>query len=165
MNTTYLAHTSHPTSAARTALTSRPARGALLAALALLLGCATPVGATTARHAVPGNHLYLTVVKGDAEAADTRGTLLACAPPRGHARAAEACAQLAAAKGDIDALPERHVYCSTLYAPVTADARGRWNGRSVHYRRTFSNACLLAARTGAVFALDGLPGARRSAAA
>ncbi|MFJ9426650.1 SSI family serine proteinase inhibitor [Streptomyces sp. NPDC101249] len=140
-----------------------PVPGALLAATALLLACAAPADAgPTAR--AGGDHLYLTVTKGDAHSSDTRGTLLSCDPPQGHARAAEACAQLRAVRGDIDAVPDRHLYCSTLYAPVTADARGRWNGRPVNYRRTFSNACLLAARTGAVFALDGLPGSRRTAA-
>ena len=42
-----------------------------------------------------------------------------------------------------------------LYAPVTVQARGQWNGRPVEYRETFSNGCVMGARTGAVFALDG----------
>lgn len=136
----------------------------LLLAAALLTACVTPAGAT-AQDPFTGDRLHLTVTRGDARTGDTHETLLTCDPPRGHSRAAEACAQLRAAKGDIGAVPERHVYCSSLYAPVTAQARGRWNGHPVAYRQTFSNACLLNARTGAVFALDGLPGARRTAAA
>ena len=41
-----------------------------------------------------------------------------------------------------------------LYAPVTVQARGQWNGRPVEYRQSFSNTCLMEARTGAVFALE-----------
>lgn len=41
-----------------------------------------------------------------------------------------------------------------IYAPVTTHARGEWNGHQVDYTRTFSNACVMAARTGEVFALD-----------
>ncbi|MFE2261137.1 SSI family serine proteinase inhibitor [Streptomyces griseosporeus] len=102
-----------------------------------------------------GDWLYLTVTRGDTPAGDTRGTLLLCAPPRGHARAAQACAELAAAGGDIAALPLKDVYCPMVYAPVTVRAQGEWGGRPVTYTETFANGCVMAARTGAVFALDG----------
>ncbi|MFJ2604043.1 SSI family serine proteinase inhibitor [Streptomyces sp. NPDC087425] len=127
-------------------------RAGLLAAT-LLLGCATPAGADAA-HTIPGNHLYLTVTKGTPQSSDTRGTLLMCAPPQGHSRAAEACAQLATARGDIAAIPAARGYCPALEAPVAVHARGVWDGRSIEYRHTFPNACVLADRTGAVFALD-----------
>ncbi|AWT46096.1 MULTISPECIES: SSI family serine proteinase inhibitor [Streptomyces] len=99
--------------------------------------------------------LYLTVTRGDASAGDARGALLLCAPPQGHARAAQACAELAAADGDIAALPLKDVYCPMVYAPVTVRAQGEWGGRPVTYTETFPNGCVMAARTGAVFALDG----------
>ncbi|MHC3469699.1 SSI family serine proteinase inhibitor [Streptomyces sp. 7R007] len=125
-------------------------RGAVLAAALLL------AGAVPAQGAAPGDWLYLTVTKGDARSGDTRGTLLLCDPPQGHSRAVEACAQLAAANGDIAALPApKDAFCPMLYAPVTARARGEWNGRQVDYTRTFPNACALRASTGAVFAVDG----------
>ncbi|WP_019071457.1 MULTISPECIES: SSI family serine proteinase inhibitor [Streptomyces] len=129
-------------------------RGALLA-VALLLAAGQAPAQAAPRHGLQGDWLYLTVTRGDSRSSDTRGTLLLCDPPQGHARAAEACAELAAAGGDIDAIPAAGVFCPMVYAPVTAHARGEWKGRQVDYTRTFSNRCVLAARTGDVFALDG----------
>lgn len=128
----------------------RAARAGLTAA-ALLLAAATPAAAGSA---AGGDYLYLMVTKGDARSSDTRGTLLLCDPPQGHGRAAEACAQLDAVDGDLGALPPAEVYCPMLHAPVTVQARGQWNGRPVEYRQTFSNDCVMTARTGAVFALE-----------
>ncbi|MEV6540430.1 SSI family serine proteinase inhibitor [Streptomyces sp. NPDC051665] len=130
-------------------------RSALLAAALVLLAVGqAPAQASAPRQGIQGDWLYLTVTRGDSRSSDTRGTLLLCDPPQGHAHAAEACAQLGAADGDIDAVPARSVFCPMIYAPVTAHARGEWKGRQVDYRKTFSNACVLAARTGEVFALD-----------
>ena len=129
-------------------------QGTVLAALVLLAAGQTPAQATAPRHGVRGDWLYLTVTRGDSRSSDTRGTLLLCDPPQGHAHAAEACAELGAAGGDIDAVPAKGVMCPMIYAPVTAHARGEWKGRPVDYRRTFSNGCAMAARTGEVFALD-----------
>ncbi|PZT68243.1 serine protease [Streptomyces sp. SW4] len=98
--------------------------------------------------------LLLTVARGETPAAVTHGALLRCDPPSGHARAAGACADLAAADGDLAAIPLRDGHCPMVYAPVTAHARGQWKGRAVEYTETFPNACVMAARTGAVFALD-----------
>ncbi|MEV6958010.1 SSI family serine proteinase inhibitor [Streptomyces sp. NPDC051207] len=133
--------------------TAKAVRGGLLAAAALLAACAVPAGAT-------GNGsvdwLYLTVARSDTRSYDLRATLLLCDPPRGgHARAAEACAELDAAGGDLRALPPRDSFCPMVHAPVTAHARGQWHGRPVDYTETFPNSCVMAARTGAVFALDG----------
>ncbi|MFF7066818.1 SSI family serine proteinase inhibitor [Streptomyces pseudovenezuelae] len=129
----------------------RAAHLALAVSAALLLAAAAPA---TAGSGAGGDHLYLLVTTGDGRSSDTRGTLLLCDPPQGHARAAEACAQLDSVGGDIDALPAADVVCPMLYAPVTVRADGQWNGRPVEYRQTFSNGCVMGARTGAVFALD-----------
>jgi hypothetical protein len=130
-------------------------RVGLLAAAALLFAGAVPAQATT-RDPNPGSWLFLTVTRGHAQAGTTRGTLLLCDhQPRGHTLAAEACADLEAADGDIGALPPKDVYCPMVYAPVTAQARGEWHGRHVQYTQTFSNGCVMAGRTGSVFALDG----------
>ncbi|MFF9061206.1 SSI family serine proteinase inhibitor [Streptomyces sp. NPDC101213] len=130
----------------------------LLAALpgtaALLLAAVAPAQASAPGHALPGDGLRLTVTTGDSRSGDTRGTLLLCDPPQGHSRAAEACADLTAANGDIDAVAPREAVCSLLYAPVTARANGWWHGRPVAYTETFSNTCVMLAETGAVFALD-----------
>lgn len=101
-----------------------------------------------------GNWLYVTVTRGDARSSDTRGTLLLCDPPQGHAHAVRACAELRAAGGDIGLIPPKEVYCPMIYAPVTTSARGEWGGRAVTYKETHSNSCVMAARTGSVFALS-----------
>lgn len=85
----------------------------------------------------------------------TRGALLLCDPPQGHPHAARACAELAAAEGDIDRIPDTPgTLCPMIYAPVTAAARGAWDGRPVTYTHTFANSCVMGASTGAVFALE-----------
>ncbi|CAM5515387.1 hypothetical protein GCM10010345_03150 [Streptomyces canarius] len=128
------------------------AAGALLTAAGLLT--AGPAQAAS-RDGFSGNWLYLTVTKGDARSSDTRGTLLLCEPPQGHARASEACAELTAAGGAIDRIPAKQVFCPMIFAPVTVHARGRWDGRSVDFQETYTSACVMRARTGSVFALDG----------
>ncbi|MFG3020155.1 SSI family serine proteinase inhibitor [Streptomyces sp. NPDC048254] len=127
-------------------------RGALLAAAVLLAaGPAQAAPGTTDG----GDYLYLTVAKGDSRSGDTPGTLLLCDPPQGHSRAAEACAELDTVGGDIARIaPIKDAMCPMVYAPVTAQAHGQWNGRPIEYHETFSNSCQMAARTGPVFALD-----------
>ena len=134
--------------------TATALRGALLTAAVLLAAGQAPAQAAPG-HGLQGDWLLLTVTRGDSRSSDTRGTLLLCDPPQGHAHAAEACSELAAVGGDIDAIPAGSVFCPMIYAPVTAHARGEWQGRPVDYTRTFSNGCVMAARTGDVFALDG----------
>jgi hypothetical protein len=144
--------------------TIQAVRGGLLAAVTLLTVGAAPAAPAPAptpaqampRQAVPGNWLYITVTAGDARSSDTRGTLLLCDPPQGHAHAAQACEELRTAEGDITRIPVRaDVLCPMLYAPVTASARGEWNGRRAEYTRTFSNTCMMGVETGSVFALGG----------
>ncbi|MFI1163550.1 SSI family serine proteinase inhibitor [Streptomyces sp. NPDC020801] len=135
------------------ATTARLLRG-LTAAAALLLAVPAPALAAH-RHIGPGDWLYVTVTHRNARTSDIHGTLLLCDPPRGHSHAAEACAQLRRAGGDIRGIPRKNVFCSMIYAPVTVDARGQWHGRAVRYTETFANACAMRARTGDVFALDG----------
>ncbi|MEV0634292.1 SSI family serine proteinase inhibitor [Streptomyces sp. NPDC050619] len=134
--------------------TPHAVRAALPAAAALLLATAVPAHAAP-REAARGDWLFVTVTTGDARSSDMRGTLLLCDPPQGHGRAAEACAQLETAAGDIPALSTEDTYCPMVHAPVTAHAYGEWHGRPVDYTETFSNKCVMGARTGAVFALDG----------
>ncbi|WP_329544938.1 subtilase-type protease inhibitor [Streptomyces sp. NBC_01356] len=135
--------------------TTQAVRGGLLAAVALLTVSAAPAQAVPQK-AVGGNWLYLTVTTGDARSSDTRGTLLLCDPPQGHAHAAQACEELRAAEGDITRIPVRaDVLCPMIYAPVTASARGEWNGRRTEYTHTFSNTCMMGVETGSVFALGG----------
>ncbi|MFD8302218.1 SSI family serine proteinase inhibitor [Streptomyces sp. NPDC059690] len=134
--------------------TAQAVRGGLLTAVLLLAGTAPAQAAPAPAQPLSGDYLYLTVTKGDARSSDTRGTLLMCDPPQGHALAAEACAELAAADGDIAALPPKDVFCPMVYAPVSVHARGMWGGREVEYAQTFPNGCAMSARTGSVFAFD-----------
>lgn len=132
-------------------------RGALFAATALLAVGQVPAQAVPhphVHHHGHGNWLYVTVTHGDARTGGTRGALLMCDPPRGHAHAADACAELDAAAGDIGAVSRKETFCPMIYAPVTARANGEWNGRRVAYERTFSNTCEMSAYTGDVFTLD-----------
>jgi hypothetical protein len=79
---------------------------------------------------------------------------LTCLPAGGsHRRAQAACAALEAAGGDPSAIPPADTMCTTEFAPVTAKAKGRWQGRSVRYRKTFSNACQMRLETDALFRL------------
>ncbi|MFF3887258.1 subtilase-type protease inhibitor [Streptomyces sp. NPDC001914] len=134
--------------------TLRAIRAGLLVPLALLLAGAAPAAHATPGHGLPGNWLRLAVTRGDARSSDTRGVLLLCDPPQGHAHAARACRQLRAAGGDIGRIPRRAgSLCPMLYAPVTASAQGVWEGRRVDYRHAFSNSCVMGAETGAVFDL------------
>ncbi|MFR0356364.1 SSI family serine proteinase inhibitor [Streptomyces sediminimaris] len=133
--------------------TAKAVRGGLLAA-ALLLAGAAPAQALS-HHFPPDNWLYLTVTRGDARSGGHHDTLLLCDPPAGHARAAQACGELAAADGDISRIPAKNAYCPMIYAPVTVRARGEWRNRKIDYTETFSSACFMRARTGSVFALDG----------
>ncbi|MFF8726054.1 SSI family serine proteinase inhibitor [Streptomyces sp. NPDC015171] len=128
------------------------AAGALLTAVGLLT--AGPAQATSGA-AIPGNWLYLTIDRGDARSSDGSGTLLLCNPPAGHRHATEACSELTSAGGDIGRIPAEKVFCTMIYAPVTVHARGRWNGRSVDFKETYTSACVMKARTGHVFAVDG----------
>lgn len=134
----------------RTRTSAKAARGCLLAAFALLAGAA-PAGAA-AWPAAQDSWLYLTVAPQESRTAAPASALLLCDPPRGHARAAEACAELAAADGHIGAVRHRDAHCPMVYAPVTAHAHGQWRGRPVDYTETFPNRCVMEARTGSVFA-------------
>ncbi|MEU5704523.1 SSI family serine proteinase inhibitor [Streptomyces aurantiacus] len=137
-------------------------RACLLAACALLVAGPVPARAAALPQSPPGDWLYVTVTRGDARtgdvrSGDTRGALLLCDPPQGHAHAARACEELRAAHGDVGRIPLKETFCPMVYAPLTAAARGEWGGRTITYEETFANACALTARTGAVFALPEEP--------
>ncbi|MFD7701087.1 SSI family serine proteinase inhibitor [Streptomyces caelestis] len=135
-----------------THISVKAVRAGLVAAL-VLLACAAPARAGGG-HFAEDSWLMLTVSRGETPSTAEDGTMLRCDPPRGHRHAAEACAELAAVDGRIADIPAKDVVCPMVFAPVTAHASGRWRGHSVDYTETFSNTCMLTARTGSVFALD-----------
>ncbi|MEV6804212.1 SSI family serine proteinase inhibitor [Streptomyces sp. NPDC017248] len=128
------------------------AAGALLAAATLLT---TGPAQAASPDALRGTWLHLTVAKGEPRTGAPQRALLLCDPPRGHAHAADACRELTTARGDIGHIPAQNVFCPLIYAPVTARARGQWNGHAVDFRETYTSACVMKARTRHVFALDG----------
>ncbi|MFI9394131.1 SSI family serine proteinase inhibitor [Streptomyces bauhiniae] len=131
---------------------NRLTRTAALAA-ALMASCLLAPGTTA--HAASGDWLSLTVTRPGTTGGGSRAALLLCDPPQGHPKAAEACAELAAADGDFSRLGDSGTLCPLIYAPVRARAHGRWNGRPIEYDRTYGNACELRAETADVFALEG----------
>lgn len=91
--------------------------------------------------------LVLTTGHGERAATVTpeRAVTLNCAPkPSGtHPAAADACAELRAGGGDLDALTGRsEAGCAKLYDPVVVTVQGVWQGKRVAYERTFANECV-----------------------
>lgn len=126
----------------------RPAH--VVAAALLSLAAAAPAHAASVDTEQPSD-LFLTV--SGSERTWVRGVHLSCAPePAGrHPYAAEACAALDAADGDLDALPVERQMCTQVYAPVTVAATGTYRGRAVDWHKTFGNRCEMEASTGPVF--------------
>ncbi|MBA9003968.1 SSI family serine proteinase inhibitor [Thermomonospora cellulosilytica] len=83
----------------------------------------------------------------------TETVTLSCDPVGGtHPDAADACADLAKADGDITRIPPANAVCVAVYEPVTAYASGTWNGRSVYFSKVCTNdACADVATGGNVF--------------
>jgi hypothetical protein len=79
---------------------------------------------------------------------------LECRPPGGsHPKPRLACRAVTAARGDFDNLPgsPEQIFCTMIYQPVIASARGIWNGMPVRWQKTFGNRCELHAATDVVF--------------
>lgn len=125
----------------------------LLAAgtLAGLLGGTATAAPTGSTSLYAPSALVLTVAEGPsaAAAAPQRAVTLSCTPrPTGtHPDPAAACGELAQAEGDFTALGEESTdwFCPMHYDPVVVTATGVWDGRRVHYERTYGNACEMSA--------------------
>ncbi|GAA3478605.1 SSI family serine proteinase inhibitor [Streptomyces yanii] len=121
---------------------------ASLAAAAL----ATPLLLAPTAHAdAPGSTLFLTV--SGSENTWIRGIGLQCPLTSWshHPKAAEACAALDEAGGDLDELPGNPHPCPLIHDPVTVTAQGTYNGAAVDWQRTYPNACVMEATAGPVF--------------
>ncbi|MFD5813530.1 protease inhibitor [Streptomyces sp. NPDC127038] len=125
------------------------ARWAATLTLTATAVCGPLVGSA---HAAPSglyapSALVLTTGHGQTAAAATpeRAVTLNCAPTASgtHPAAPDACAELRAVKGDLDALtPRNGVFCTRLYDPVVVTVEGVWQGKRVSYEHTFANECV-----------------------
>ncbi|MEU6643344.1 SSI family serine proteinase inhibitor [Saccharomonospora sp. NPDC046836] len=98
----------------------------------------------------PESSLTLTLYTADGAA---RAAQLTCDPTAGtHPDAAEACAALEDAGGDFSRLPVTLQPCPMIYAPLRAEAHGRWQGEWVRFRAEYANECVADAESGGVFA-------------
>ncbi len=137
-----------------THISVKAVRAAALTAALVLLACAAPARADSARAGAEESWLMLTVSHGETPSVSGGGTMLRCDPPGGeHRRAADACAELAAVDGRIADVPLRDGICPMIYAPVTAHAHGVWHNHPIDYTQTFPNPCTLTAHTGPIFDL------------
>jgi hypothetical protein len=83
-----------------------------------------------------------------------RTVTLQCDPSGGtHPKAAEACADVAKAGGDLAQMPANTNprACFMIYAPVTVTAQGEWQGQAVRFTEKFPNSCVMRDKTGSVF--------------
>ncbi|MGW2209813.1 SSI family serine proteinase inhibitor [Streptomyces sp. NPDC001781] len=79
--------------------------------------------------AASGDRLALTVTRPGTTSGGGRAALLLCDPPKGHPKAAEACAELTSAEGDFSRPRDSGTLCALVCAPVRARAQGRRHGR------------------------------------
>jgi Subtilisin inhibitor-like len=83
-----------------------------------------------------------------------RTVTLQCDPAGGtHPKAAEACADVAKAGGDLAQMPAstNPRACFMIYAPVTVTAQGEWQGQAVRFTKKYPNSCVMRDKTGSVF--------------
>jgi hypothetical protein len=116
------------------------------AALAGLL-----VGAQPAAAASGARKVTVTV---QAAGVPAKTATLTCKPIGGtHTAAKEACAVLSAARGNPAAIIPADIMCTMEYSPVKVKVAGKWNGKAVKFKETFSNNCRTQAEGGALFRL------------
>ncbi|SDE23981.1 SSI family serine proteinase inhibitor [Glycomyces harbinensis] len=136
---------------------------AIAAAAAFVALSSAPAQALSLQEAQPmpvdpgigdgGAGLVFLSVSGQSGENDARALL--CPDGQGHAQGFEACTQLTAAGGDLEALNPVDGFCTKEYAPVTFRAFGVWEEEFVSYEHEFSNYCTgLHATGGAVFDLS-----------
>ncbi|MCW2640681.1 MAG: Subtilisin inhibitor-like protein 5 [Dactylosporangium sp.] len=133
-------------SSLRRLLATAAATAALTAGIVSL-----PSSASASAYSAP-TALFLTVADGEGGDVVSRAVVLTCDPAGGsHPAAQQACNELAAVTGDIDALSEGPDNCIMIYDPVTVTAEGWWQGHVRSFRATYVNSCLLYRQTRAVF--------------
>ena len=104
----------------------------------------------------PEARLVLSVTYSDADPTGPRTVhgFLTCSPDGGlHRDPVAACAELAAAGGDLGATDVENpgVACPMIYAPVTVRAFGWYAGAPIRHTTTYGNSCVFAASAGPVW--------------
>ncbi len=131
-----------------------PTKRKTVAALAAV-GAALVAGpvAIAAQHDGPDRGMLALTVTGRDSGMKIR--TLHCGPDGGtHPSASTACAQLSQVNGEIGQLETNPgMMCTLEYDPVTATARGTWDGKLVDYHETFPNKCAMWSYTGKVFSI------------
>jgi hypothetical protein len=123
-----------------------------LAAIVAGLGAATPAAAATA---VPAQLRIVITPLGltGSPPGKTISATLTCDPIGGtHSHAAQACKDIAAAKGDIAAIPPQPMMgCLAVWQPVSITVRGTWSDKTIDFSGTDSNASCARISHGYVF--------------
>lgn len=127
----------------------------LLAAAVLALGAGALTAATPAAAAAePTGSLAVTItpLPGGMPSNPFVATLQ-CGPAGGtHPRAAEACKEIAEAKGDIAAIrPYPQAGCLPVWQPVTISVRGVWDGKALDFTATQGSVSCAVISHGVVF--------------
>jgi hypothetical protein len=88
-----------------------------------------------------------------ADAGYATAVVLRCgAKNRGsHPKAAQACKLLKNIDGRPDRLIPGRSMCMMLYAPITAEITGRWQGKKINWRKKYGNTCEMIRATGVLF--------------
>ncbi|MFH9958946.1 SSI family serine proteinase inhibitor [Streptomyces roseolus] len=127
---------------------------ALAAAAFITLSLAAT--ATAAPSPTEDTHIWLSVTRTTTDGVSYTGNIWLDCPGTegaGHPHRESACTDLDAADGDLDALPGRtEANCWVGISRVVATAHGTYEGRSVHWERTYESECDLILATGQLFA-------------
>ncbi|MFK3732407.1 SSI family serine proteinase inhibitor [Streptomyces sp. NPDC088090] len=139
---------------------------AALAVLALAGTASASASASAESSPTADGYLWLTVTRTTAAGDSVTDTVRLDCPGRegdGHPHRTSACADLAAADGDFDALPGRDTaLCSDEAVEVVATAHGGYCGRATHWAHTYESDCHLTLATGEIFDFQGARREQRS---
>ncbi|GGY00552.1 subtilase-type protease inhibitor [Streptomyces hiroshimensis] len=132
--------------------------GGLLAAGTTTASAApAPVPAAQTQSLYASSALVLTVGHGanSTEASVDRAVTLTCFPKAtgSHPDAKGACASLRAAGGDFEKVTtiKSGTACTKEWNPSVVTADGVWEGKRIHFERTFANPCEAKAGKGTLF--------------
>jgi hypothetical protein len=127
----------------------------VLVAAVLVVAAGTVAAATPATAAAePGGVLGIMITPLPSGMPSTpRVATLTCDPTGGtHPRAAEACKDIAEAKGDIAAVPPYpRTGCLPVWQPVTVTVRGTWGGQVIDFTDDAGSVSCAAISHGAIF--------------